>query len=342
MNKLLDFIERNSTAIAESIIEKLELDRKLLPVHKEDDFKKNFRGRAGTITLPDDIKAEDVIFFKMPDESEVSGITDKDRDEAWIKFLGKQEPREKEFMEIVNSLFEDQKKETIRNIKRVMGKSITKAEPDVEGIVSTIMFNLKNATEESQEAMIPQILSALTFAGSETIASLPTEVVFDPTSKLMLDYIKGKNILVKEIVEITQKSLGNHLEQQLKANLAEGLSSGESAAKMTKRVETVMGQMQKGRAKTIARTEISNALNVGANEGAVQSGVVKEKQWVTARDEDVRTKPFSHFAADTETVSLKDDYVKTGEPMRFPTDTNGSPANFINCRCSELYIPIEP
>ena len=314
MNKLIGFINKNSDAIIESILEKLEKSNKLLPYHKDDEPEEKFE------------------------------FTDKDRDEAWLKFLGKQEPIEKDFMKLLIKLFEDQRKEMIRNIKEVMTvRSISvKQNEDIDTLVNEIMFNVLAAVVASEAVLVPMETGAVISAGIAAIDTLPTTVTFDPTSEIIVNFINKKEILVKEIVNTTDKVLRKVVEDQLKENLIEGLSTGESARKIEQRVNAVFGQMEKGRAKTIARTEISSSLNFGAHEGAIQSNVVKEKQWVTARDELVRTEPFSHTAAEGETVGLREDYMKTGEPMGYPTDPSGSLANFINCRCAEIFIPVEP
>ncbi len=296
MNRLHEFINRNNEEIAKSVVDKLSQQSKALPCYHK--------------------------------------FTDKDRDEAWLKFLGKQEPLEQDFMKVLIKLFEVQRKEMLRNIREVMGKSIVKQEMDIDSLVNEIMFNIEAANEAFKTDLIPMMNGAVIAGGISAIETLPTSVVFDPTSEIIVNYIKTKEILITGINETSEKVL--------RKTLVVGIKEGESAVKITKRVNTVFTSFETGRAKTIARTEVSNALNFGTIEGYNQSNVVKEKQWVTARDELVRTTPFDHTAADGETVSMKEDFMNTGEPLEYPTDPSGSPGNVINCRCNMIPIVIEP
>jgi len=72
-----------------------------------------------------------------------------------------------------------------------------------------------------------------------------------------------------------------------------------------------------------------------------QSGVVRSKTWLSALDERVRGNEagdvFNHLPpAHGETVGLREMFVNTGEALAHPGDPNGSAANIINCRCTQI------
>jgi len=84
--------------------------------------------------------------------------------------------------------------------------------------------------------------------------------------------------------------------------------------------------------------EILSGLDPSISVGTTQEGGVN-KEWVTAGDEKVRTKPFSHRAADGQEVDISDVYVVGGQFLRWPGDTSlgATAANIMNCRCGSVY-----
>jgi len=75
----------------------------------------------------------------------------------------------------------------------------------------------------------------------------------------------------------------------------------------------------------IARTETSHASGFGQREAARQSGVVKQKTWLTSRDDRVRD---AHIAMEGETVDLNEQY---SDGSMYPGEQD------IMCRCVEGY-----
>ena len=121
-----------------------------------------------------------------------------------------------------------------------------------------------------------------------------------------------------------------------------GMRDGETTEQIRKRVQGVFEGTVRGtapRARMIARTEINGAANYGSYRAALSSEVVDRKQWLSARDDDVRTEPFNHRIS--EVVPLRDAFLQTGEPMRFPGDPRGSVGNRVNCRCLAVMLPYE-
>jgi len=77
------------------------------------------------------------------------------------------------------------------------------------------------------------------------------------------------------------------------------------------------------------QTEIMGAMNKGGHEGLVQSGVVKEKVWISTRDNLTRD---SHRKMDGEHVPLKQKY---SNGLMYPGDWTGRAEEIINCRCTD-------
>ena len=107
----------------------------------------------------------------------------------------------------------------------------------------------------------------------------------------------------------------------------------------------------RARVGTISNTETQNAAETAKQtEAEVLSGStpsitggtprvsVVNKEWITAGDERVRRSPFSHVAADSQSVSLSEPFVVGGQLLRWPGDTElgAGNANIINCRCGSV------
>jgi len=98
------------------------------------------------------------------------------------------------------------------------------------------------------------------------------------------------------------------------------------------------GRMHKSRAERIARTETTRALNAGILLAAASVPFEVRKEWITAEDERVRGRPFSHVVLHGRSLPLELPF-NNGENIRFPGDPNASASNVINCRCVLNIIP---
>jgi uncharacterized UPF0146 family protein len=92
------------------------------------------------------------------------------------------------------------------------------------------------------------------------------------------------------------------------------------------------------RATRIARTEVTRALNAGILLAAATVPFETYKEWLTAEDEKVRGRPFSHLALHGTVLPLNQPF-RNGEDIRFPGDPLASAENVINCRCVLNILP---
>ena len=92
------------------------------------------------------------------------------------------------------------------------------------------------------------------------------------------------------------------------------------------------------RATRIARTEVTRALNAGILLAAATVPFETYKEWLTAEDEKVRGRPFSHIALHGTVLPLSQPF-RNGEDIRFPGDPLASAENVINCRCVLNILP---
>ncbi len=87
-------------------------------------------------------------------------------------------------------------------------------------------------------------------------------------------------------------------------------------------------------AERIARTETTTAMNTATEVAAQETNLDYVKQWLSAGDG--RERP-SHQRLNGKKVN-KDGVFSNG--LRYPGDPLGSSGEVINCRCTQLYIPI--
>lgn len=115
------------------------------------------------------------------------------------------------------------------------------------------------------------------------------------------------------------------LRGQLRLGLANGESTGQIAARITRQFE-----IRRKDAVRIARTEIANAVQVAQVEGYRQSGVVEQKLWNTSLDGLVRD---SH-ELEGQTRDLDDEFtLANGSRAVAPADAALPAGDRINCRC---------
>jgi len=119
---------------------------------------------------------------------------------------------------------------------------------------------------------------------------------------------------------------------QLRVTLQEAIDHGESAVDMANRVQDVM-DIARGRAMTIARTEMGTAYSNGRMIGMKQAGI-NEHEWLSAKDDAVRP-----------THQIDGEKVQVGEPfsndLLYPLDPAGPAEEVINCRCTTLPVVSE-
>ena len=128
-------------------------------------------------------------------------------------------------------------------------------------------------------------------------------------------------------VDIFMRQINDTTFKELDKQFQESTELGESRDLLVKRVEKTYGNIEKTRAKLIARTEVHGAMQKANIEGYSQSGATI-KIWVAVMDSDTRD---SHQALDGEEVDIRSPF---SNGLMYPGDANGSAENTINCRCT--------
>lgn len=103
-------------------------------------------------------------------------------------------------------------------------------------------------------------------------------------------------------------------------------------AKLTKKLKAKFGEMRKGRADVIARTELGRISSIGRLKGALEGGVT-HKKWIwsnVSRDE--------HAAIDGQEVRIEEDFVLNNGATAPAPRMFGIPAQDVNCNCGVVYL----
>lgn len=138
--------------------------------------------------------------------------------------------------------------------------------------------------------------------------------------------------VVNDITETTK--------QQILNAIARGIRDGATVDEIAAEIEG--NNVSLNRARLIVRTEAVGASNIGSMMGAMSTGIVYEKKWVTAIDHRTRgmqrTDKFSHVVLNGQKVDMGNPF-NNGENIFYPGDKKASAGNICNCRCSLAYIP---
>jgi phage portal protein BeeE len=129
---------------------------------------------------------------------------------------------------------------------------------------------------------------------------------------------------------------------QLETALKNGLEAGEPIRDISKRIkdDVFQGDISKERAKTIARSESTCAMNAGqdaARQKLADEGVVEGKEWFATFDGHTR---HTHLTANGQRRPVNEDFDVGGYPAKYPGDPALPASQRINCRCASASVTV--
>lgn len=116
-----------------------------------------------------------------------------------------------------------------------------------------------------------------------------------------------------------------------------GLQDGQAIPAIANSLSDVFA-FSTQRALMIARTESTRAANLGTQRAyseAMAIGIQVRKQWLSARDENVRN---SHAALDGQTVGVNENFISESGAEALSPATFGDASEDVNCRCTMIPI----
>ncbi len=243
-------------------------------------------------------------------------------DDHWAAFAKVTDKLEAEFVKMLKPLFAAQEVEVLANIDanpppEDAAKALLKADGD------EWLFDPAEWGTEFEKSGKPLILGAVVDGGEKALLDLGLAINFNRTDPAVVAFINKK--VPKFSFDVNDTTL-----DQLRREFKAGLDNGEGIELIKKRVQKVFGFTEDFRNKRIAQTEIVGAFNKGTIEGYKQSGVVKEKEWLTSRDNLVRD---THKALEGQRRPLNRRF---SNGLMQPGDYGGRAAEIVNCRCTTV------
>lgn len=161
---------------------------------------------------------------------------------------------------------------------------------------------------------------------------LETKDTFDPWAAAVQRWIAT-------VVADNVRQIDDTTKTMIRAALAEGVAAGEGADVLARRLTDAFQGMTTHRALMIARTEVAAAAGFGSQEAAKQTGLKLVKEWISASDDRTRDSHLDGTGVGGQVVKMEARY---GNGLMYPGDMGaGKPAEVINCRCAEGYLPDE-
>jgi HK97 family phage portal protein len=188
------------------------------------------------------------------------------------------------------------------------------------------LFNMDFENSKLEEIVIPYVGETMRQSAHRVYDTYNIDASFNvnnPEVRLAIDALFNRS---KKINKVTFESIRGLLQQ--------GYEQSWSYAEMAKQIQSMYSDFSRGRANTIARTEMAGAVNSGALEGYKQAGIEK-KEWLATMDGSTRD---SHAQLDGEVVNVTESFTQGNFPMNHPGDPSAPPEETINCRCALLPI----
>lgn len=135
-------------------------------------------------------------------------------------------------------------------------------------------------------------------------------------------------------ISILRDTIADEVAREVRKVIDEG---ADVVTDLTNEIDKVVSSntFYRWQAERIARTETTTAMNTATEVAAKETNINYRKQWVSAGDGMERD---SHMRLNGQQIE-KDGVFSNG--LRYPGDPLGSPAEIINCRCTQIYIPIQ-
>jgi len=253
-----------------------------------------------------------------------------ERTALWKSYIKQIMPLENNLFDWLKKLFGEQEKRTLANLDELWKLDapvgVQKGREDILNL-----FDFNTEVGEFSEGARVKFIDLMSEHAQDILGDLGVSMTFNISDVRVQSALQNLSFTFADLVNRTTQ-------EQLRITLSEAISEGEGIGKIKKRVQEVFKDTVRGeapRARMIARTEIISVTNAGTKEAYRQSGVVKEKEWLSSRDNRVRE---THAAADGQQVALDKAFSVGGTSLDYPGDPNAPPQERINCRCTMLAV----
>jgi len=183
---------------------------------------------------------------------------------------------------------------------------------------------------------------ALNYYSTFTAETVPVEGIESIFEAAFRKYARTEaGAYIKEVTQTSKEEMRRIIGPILEETLDEGLGAEETARRIEKRFASQYKEISRARARTIARTEVVRASNLGVHKAVTASGVPHVKSWLTGGS-NIRA---SHLEAQGNDANIgipidQDFIVGDGELAQWPNDPRLSAKESVNCKCIADYTII--
>ena len=261
-------------------------------------------------------KTIDSITTKIEDDEQ-----EKQNYKIWKTLINEIDPIEKVYSGKIGRFIFNLRKEILKNFsEQVPADEVRATKQDL----GEPLFNLDSWTEKFKAMSLPYLKEAMLKGGQSGFIDIGLEGNFTLNSPRMTQFIDVVEFQLKEPIQ----TVYTRTAQILQDGLNKGLPYDDIANNLKHELN-----IAKGRAKTIARTEVAHAANA-AKQTMYEENDIKKSRWVHSFDANVRHQPESDFNHMINEITELGEEFSTG--LKYPGDRTGSMSvagNLINCRC---------
>jgi SPP1 gp7 family putative phage head morphogenesis protein len=234
---------------------------------------------------------------------------------------------------------------SLKTVRAQITKTLNEARKEVLANLADIDLDGRTATPDyRQRGLVDIIFDLATFttnlvsrlqgAITGTVATAAEQLgeelgLTDPwltEDQLALDFFATRENKIKGAAQ--------DIFDEIAATIRDGLEEGDGNKEIAQRLRAKFTGISKGRALTIAQTEVTAAYGHARQAGFEALGVTT-KEWLSSRDGRVRP---SHVAADGQRVGVGDTFEVGEAHLTGPGDTHGPAKEVINCRCVAIAV----
>lgn len=194
--------------------------------------------------------------------------------------------------------------------------------------LSSLQFNMgMTQTIQDMHRSVGLMMARRTYDGLKKVPVVQKATI-GMSQEWIDEIIEYFRLHLLESVQSISNTTRNHVLEVLEKGFQQGWSFEEIARTLNNR--EYIGH----RAEVIVRTESVRAANFGVQKGAEKYEYEVIKEWVAIRDDRTR---HSHMVINEQQRDLGDTY---SNGLLFPGDPEGSPAETIMCRCTQVIEPV--
>lgn len=251
----------------------------------------------------------------------------------WERYRASWSGLERATLSKVSGHFHSLKREMLDNVRRLWPEDGAKSFTAMQrrDLIGSVLFDLAKADDRLTAKVGPLLREAVALGGEQAVSehneATGDEKKFSETPSVT-DAIRRRQAKVKGV--------NKTLQRRLSAKIADALEDGQSKSQIQDAIRAEF-KFAGSRAKTIAQTEIGNAVNESRQEGIKQAGVPL-KSWLWSRKEKGRP---NHAATEADTMR---DPIPVDEPFRISGSSatcqhpggTGKAEEDINCGCTSV------